>query len=320
MAPAPVDFTALSAYRDSLLAAFKDLLLRLVQGLKDCLCDRLLLDCPRCGPGDVIYLATVEIRSGQVYHICNFLRREVLTFPKVKYWLSAVPVIPIIHWLVEKFCCSVLPELSGKINPGSFMTVPTTNAIFEKIQTRNFKLDLSSMSARYGASGKYAFQAAATRALLPSPAPAIPSQVLEASPQTATAVLARYGVAVANVADYHTALASNLPLIDPSAVPPNFQPGDQVNLYTQNGRVVYYTRVTTPAAAPAPASAGTAPSPAVGVAEVHDLQSQLGALRAQITSLQQAHAEALQQIAQLNAATAALQARRRPPGPRNTSS
>lgn len=309
IAPDPVDFNALGAYRDGIVAAFKDLFFRLVQGLKDCLCDRLLLDCPQCGPADVIYLATVEIRSGQVYHICNFIRRDVLTFPKVKYWLSAVPVIPVIHWLVQKFCCSVLPELSLSIDPANYLAAPTFGAIFEKIQTRNFTLNSTDTFKRYAAVGKFAAQAFVTRAVLPSsaaPAGTLPSVLLQASPDSAKAMLTNQGVAVANVADVHTALASNLPLIDASAMPLDLQPGDQVNLYTQNGRVVYYTRVAaSPAPAPA-AAAGAGATPGAGVGDVQGLQNEIVLMRTQLASLQQAHAAALSQISVLNTTTAAL--------------
>jgi hypothetical protein len=317
MTPDPVDFNALGIYRDSLIAAFKDLLLRLVQGLKDCLCDRLLLDCPQCGPTDVIYLATIEIRSGQVYHICNFIRRDVLTFPKVKYWLSAVPVIPVIRWLVEKFCCSVLPELSGKIDPTTFFAAPTSAAMFERIQTRDFSLNTTDLLTRYTAVGKYAAQAFVTRAVLPSSAALhemAPSDVLQNSPESATAGLANQGVTVAAISDYRTALASNLPLIDASAVPLNLQPGDQVNLFTQNGRVVYYTRVApassapTPAPAPTPVAAGGGAVPLSGPVDVLGLQNELVTVHTQLTAMQQAHAAAIKQIARLTATTKKLQA------------
>jgi hypothetical protein len=267
-----------------------------------------LLDCPQCGPADVIYLATVEIRSGQVYHICNFIRRDVLTFPKVKYWLSAVPVIPVIHWLVQKFCCSVLPELSLTIDPANYLAAPTFSAIFEKIQTHNFTLNPTDTLKRYAAVSKFAAQALVTRAVLPSsaaPAGTLPSVLLQASPDSAKAMLTNQGVAVANVSDVHTAFASNLPLIDASAMPLNLQAGDQVNLYTQNGRVVYYTRVASPSTAPA-AAAGAGATPGAGVVDVQGLQNELVLMRTQLASLQQAHAAALSQISVLNTATAEL--------------
>lgn len=273
--PNPVDLTALGTYHNSMIAVFKDLLLRIVQGLKDCLCDRLLLDCPTCGPDDLIYLATVEIKNNQVYHICNFIRRDVLTFPKVKYWLSAVPVIPIIHWLVEKFCCCVLPELTKTVDVTTYFNNTTGVAFIEKIQTKNYSLNTTDAMARYTAVGKYAAKAAFSRAILP-PDPVLqkvmPANLLQASPETASVELANQGITVGNVTDLNSAITSNLPLIDASAVPLNLQPGDKVNLYTQNGRVVYYTKVTSfapapapmpaPAPAPAPINVGPTPAPA----------------------------------------------------------
>jgi hypothetical protein len=306
--PAPVSITSIGTYRTSMIAAFKDLMMRIVEGLKDCLCDRLLLDCPTCGPDEVIYLATVEIKANQVYHICNFIRKDVLTFPKVKYWLSAVPVIPVIHWFVQKFCCGLLPELTKTINATDYFNTAASSAFVEKIQTKNYSLNTADMVARYTAVGKFAAQAAFNRVIQPQ-APVnqkvTPSNLLQASPETATAQLSQQGVTVSNVSDIKSAVSSNAPLIDATAVPLNLQAGDKVNLYTQNGRVVYYTRVTTPPPAPAQVSV----APAAGAADVQSLQNELATLRTQVTSLQEAHIEALNQISQLKTVTTTLQAK-----------
>jgi hypothetical protein len=110
--------SGLGPYRDQILLAFVDLFGGLLQYLKDCLCDHFLVDCPECGEEDKLYLACVSIRSEQVYQVCNFSRRKyVKSFPTVEYWLSLVPVIPLVGKFVEKFCCTILPEFFvGKHN------------------------------------------------------------------------------------------------------------------------------------------------------------------------------------------------------------
>ena len=101
-------------YRAAVLEAFVRLFGGLLQYLKDCLCDHLLVDCPECGRDDKIYLACVQIREGSVYKICNFSKRKyVKSFPTVEYWLSAVPVLPLIGKAVEKLCCAILPDWFG---------------------------------------------------------------------------------------------------------------------------------------------------------------------------------------------------------------
>ncbi|HEX6911791.1 MAG TPA: DUF6519 domain-containing protein [Longimicrobium sp.] len=100
---------ALSAYRQQMLAAYADLLKGLLQYVKDCFCDRFLVDCPACGPDDKVYLCCVEVRGEEVYHICNFTKRHyVKSFRTYGYWLSTVPVLPLFKKLFGKLCCTVL--------------------------------------------------------------------------------------------------------------------------------------------------------------------------------------------------------------------
>lgn len=101
-------------YRAAVLEAFVKLFGGLLQYLKDCLCDHLLVNCPECDEDDKIYLACIQVKGGCVYKICNFSKRKyVKSFPTIEYWLSAVPVLPLIGKAVEKFCCAVLPEWFG---------------------------------------------------------------------------------------------------------------------------------------------------------------------------------------------------------------
>jgi hypothetical protein len=101
--------TTLSNYRQDILDAYADLLGKFGQFLKDCFCDQFLVDCPTCGPDDKVYLGYVEIRTEQVYNICNFTkRRYVKSFPTWEYWLSTVPILPLVKQALAKFCCTVL--------------------------------------------------------------------------------------------------------------------------------------------------------------------------------------------------------------------
>jgi len=102
-------------YRAAVLEAFVRLFGGLLQYLKDCFCDHLLVNCPECDEEDKIYLGCVEIRDRSIYKICNFSKRKyVKSFPTVEYWLSLVPVIPLIGKAVEGLCCLVLPEWFGR--------------------------------------------------------------------------------------------------------------------------------------------------------------------------------------------------------------
>ena len=99
----------LHLYRDGVIEAYRDVLNHLLQSLKDCFCDKFLIDCPDCGEEDKVYLGCVEVREGKIYHICNFSKRKyVKTFRTVDYWLSTVPIMPIMREVLGKFCCSIL--------------------------------------------------------------------------------------------------------------------------------------------------------------------------------------------------------------------
>jgi len=108
----PVD---LAEYRFGVYNAYFDLLSHLVQSLKDCFCDKFLIDCPDCDEEDKIYLGCVDIQDFKVHHICNFTKRKyVKSFRTVEYWLSTVPVLPIVNEAFSKFCCMVIERPDKK--------------------------------------------------------------------------------------------------------------------------------------------------------------------------------------------------------------
>lgn len=106
---------ALETYRKGIFDAFTDLLGGFLQYLKDCFCHHFLVNCPECDPDDKIYLACASLRNNQVYKICNFSRRKyVKSFPTIEYWLSLIPIAPLISKAIEKFCCATLPDIFAK--------------------------------------------------------------------------------------------------------------------------------------------------------------------------------------------------------------
>jgi len=103
---APVE---LEGYREDVMDAFKDLLSHFGQYLKDCFCDKFLVECPECDDDDKVYLGCVEIRNNEVYNICNFKkRRYAKSFRTWEYWLSTVPIGPLAKKAFTSFCCKVL--------------------------------------------------------------------------------------------------------------------------------------------------------------------------------------------------------------------
>jgi hypothetical protein len=99
----------LPPYRADAIKAYTDLFSVVAQSLKDAFCDMFLVDCHECTREDQIYLGTVEIKKGQVYHICNFSKRHYAkSFRTWSYWLSTVPVLPMIKRAFATFCCKIL--------------------------------------------------------------------------------------------------------------------------------------------------------------------------------------------------------------------
>jgi hypothetical protein len=103
---------ALAAYRWNVLLAFIALAGNLLQNLKDCFCHLLLMKCPDCDEKDKVWLATITVKDNEVYKICNIgKRKDVWTFPKFEYWLSLVPILPVLKAGLSKFCCAILPNI-----------------------------------------------------------------------------------------------------------------------------------------------------------------------------------------------------------------
>jgi hypothetical protein len=98
-------------YHDDVIAAYKDLMGHLLQHLKDAFCGKFIIDCPDCNEKDKVYLGTVMIKDRKVYRICNFSKRKyVKTFRTYGYWLSTIPILPVLKASFEKFCCTVLSK------------------------------------------------------------------------------------------------------------------------------------------------------------------------------------------------------------------
>lgn len=114
-ATAPPSYTSETAntlpqYHADAIQAFNDLASVLAQYIKDCFCDKFLVECHTCDPAkDRIYLGSIEIKAKRVHNICNFTRRHYAkSFRTWGYWLSTVPILPLIKRAFALFACKVL--------------------------------------------------------------------------------------------------------------------------------------------------------------------------------------------------------------------
>ncbi|MEN6575301.1 MAG: DUF6519 domain-containing protein [Phycisphaerales bacterium] len=276
---------AVADYRADLLTLARGLSLRLLQHLKDCLCERLVRNCPVCEQDDVIELACVEIRNSKVYHISNCCRREVITFPKLKYWLSVVPVLPLLSRAVREFCSLVLPDLfKPRAKPTvsivarptpSYVPTNMLDTLRERLAAPQRRLIRDNLVSRVGQVSKYVIAAAKVQAVAPVEANiAVRSRELVGSDsETARKYLLARQVEVAEIADYDEVVAARRwqGLADLQF---DFRPQDRVNLLVKDGKVVMIARVRTPI--PAGEVAG---SPREPVKEIDRLTAELKLVR-----------------------------------------
>lgn len=111
-----LDLNTLADYRNAILEAFVDLLGEFLQYAKDCFCQRFLVNCPECSAEEKIYLAGISIKKYKVDHICNFSRRRyVKSFPTVAYWLSVIPIMPLLKHGFKTLCCAILPDFFSNV-------------------------------------------------------------------------------------------------------------------------------------------------------------------------------------------------------------
>ena len=153
--PAFTAYPTLEEYRVQALDAFIDLAGAFLQYLKDCFCKLLLPSCPTCTEDDRegggVPLACITIQNGVVQRICNLEKRKIVkSFPTVGYWLSLIPVVPLVKVLIEKFCCLALPGIFSKINvpdPDKQQVPPPTNlggtVDFNKVSGENVRYALA---------------------------------------------------------------------------------------------------------------------------------------------------------------------------------
>jgi hypothetical protein len=310
-----LDLVTLRNYRADVLEAFYDLLGALLQYLKDCFCDHLLVNCPTCDDDDKLYLGCVRIKNNQVFKVCNFsLRKDVYTFPKVKYWLSIVPVIPLFGKLVEIFCCAVLPNYFGEFKVARDTETPPamnigTNSIkSEQIyksvtytKQTDIRADLMSRISGLTAS-RGVVKDAITSAFSGGEKKAgqiSRTSIIGLSTDEARQKLEASNISISNVEEYDPSEAArNLARFAFAAN--NVQEGSSVTLVERDG-VVHHVEVSSGESQDRGIMAGS------GKSSASALHAELGKLREELSKMQQSHAAELatrdEEISELRAST-----------------
>jgi hypothetical protein len=310
-------YPALLEYRREAITAFRDLLAGFLQYLKDCICDHLLVKCPKCDEDDRLYLACISIRNSAVYKVCNFSkRRYVKSFPTIGYWASILPVIPFLHQRLEEFCCMILPEFFSKYQaptidaaggrPPSRIKYSIARTRVQEAQLANLPAKLRDARGRAGAVAKLV-----TGSLL--------SSLLKQPPHPTATFGGVVGQPTASVQQaFHEQGITTTVVSGPPAGLPDVatsiggflrtpQAGDIVTLHEQDGKVTFFS-VGSPVA-PIPAELTSQIKALSDIVNAKD--AQLKDLNTQVQALHANHA----QIAQLQEQVRALQNPNPPPGP-----
>jgi hypothetical protein len=302
-----IDLDKLAAYHNAVLKAFVDLFGQFTQYLKDCICHHFLVDCPD-DAAQTIYLARIDVKNGQVYNICNFSRRKyVHSFPTVEYWMSVVPILPVLRKLIGDACCTIVQNAFS-----SFQPAPPGNAAADHVsassaiytvgtvkQANPGQIWSNSVAQRVKISG------ALTSTLFKGVTNAPPAPVAQAAvsvdqvrnqpAENATQVLGKSGVLVVG-----KERAQPSDIINVNAAPIGLSSGDRVVLVTDaNDNVIGYR--TDKAVAPSDANN----------AALNASSQRITELQSQMATSEAAHNAALaqrdQQIAKLQSDLQKLQ-------------
>lgn len=299
-----VDLTLLTDYRTAVLEAFVKLAGGLLQYLKDCLCDHLLARCPECDADDKLYLACISIKGGEVYKICNFsLRKYVKSFPTVEYWLSLVPVIPLVGRAVEAFCCAALPDIFGRLTPPRENTFGSQNLFVavSLLQETNFGNLLSQFLKQGQKLGGQLLKDLLDCAVIDreEPPPLTNNSIVGMKVDEAARFLNQRGITVSGVEAYDPC-SSLSHLLQSIFAPSRLGDGAGVNLVkAQDGTVRYYTAGATGFGARSkPVESAGAAGLISGSTGSEPSGSQLGSLRTEMSALQQEFVSSKEKFAQ----------------------
>jgi len=237
----------------------------LLQYVVDCVCADLNPPCPTDPCDDRIILACVTIANNQIVKICNFACRKFAgAFPSMYWWLSAIPIIPLIRWLITELCCTDWTDVRGVVNQ-----LDADGAIRKALAANDFALPKAQLD-RFTALRSQLNTATLTNAFHAAPVNLAASVGQPLS--TAREPLQQAGVSVVEVP---VASATAIPLSERVLGPSLVSGGSTVVAYTANGVIVGFGRSS---AVPQASS------------DVASLRAEIASLKSDVDALKQAAA------------------------------
>jgi hypothetical protein len=234
-----------------------DLLALLMQYILDCVCQALMPPCPPAQTDDRLTLACLTIKNDQIIDICNFChRRYAGSFPALYYWLSLVPVIPLIAYAVERLCCydwlsldrsSEQGKRQGSMFRGNLVNGLTSllsnldpaGSWLKEIYADNFAMPRNYADKIGQMLNKMSSPAKIAETL--NPRAFNLTKIMDKSVAEATTALQRAGV---TPVIHPVASADEVPILRHLATSPFVMAGDHVLLFNANDTVVGYAAHT----------------------------------------------------------------------------
>jgi hypothetical protein len=242
-----------------------------LQMLLDCVCRAFLPACSSDPCDQRVEIACVTVKGDKIIDICNYsCRRYAGAFPSLFYWISIVPIIPLIKELLTLFCCQ--PDFLTKNSPLVNNLVPLldsvdpTGSLRGAVAANNFALPRFYVSEL----GKLQPSMLAQQLADWLAQNVTPGSLVGTPADTAKDALEKSGIKV-SVRDL-AAGADESSLTRTMLLHPVLRRGDAAVLYQRDGKVVAITPGTPP-------SVASADDIAALKTEIAALRSDLEALR-----------------------------------------
>jgi hypothetical protein len=265
-----------AAYAQRAFLTTAHLFMAFIQTGADCLCGSLLPPCPP-DPVDMrVPIACVTVSGGKIVDICNHAcRRYAGSFPSLYYWISALPIVPLMSWVIGALCCgpdAILPNKTSTLWTKVVALDPT--GAWRNALLRN---KFAAPAAFLRTLGNIDLPTVLSSFKMPT-APVSAAAAIGQSSEAAVASLARQGVTaqVEEVADTTSPAAKFGPL-SASLV----EKGSNVKLLVRQGVVIGVAPAAAAQVAPVPAA-----PPAATAAETAALRAQIASLTDRITHLE----------------------------------
>src|SRR5258708_1414054 len=248
---------ARTTYVEQSCATLYNLLALLIQYVLDCICQALLPPCPE--NDDCLILACLTVRKDEIIDICNFChRRYAGSFPALYYWLSLVPVIPLLAYAVERICCYDWLSLEFAQRQGEQKEAAFCGHLVNGLTSLLNSLDSSGslreaiFANKFAMPRNYAAKFQQLISKLSSPVKIAEllhvggfnlTTIVDKPLAEATAALQEAGV---TLVVHEVASTDKMPLLRQLTASPFVQAGDHIVLYNVNDKVMGYTAGTPP--------------------------------------------------------------------------